>query len=948
MDSSFPRLHFRGYIQSRLNVTLLCLLVVFSAAAPLRARPATELHTTTTTATTSWGRTHIGLPSTLPQATTGVPYSTVLTPTGGASPYSFSLTGLLPAGLSLNSATGAISGTPTVAGTFYFRVDVSDQQGDHGDKRLSILVRSGGTPITLQLSPTTASLSSGGNQQFSATVTGTSNTAVTWYASAGSISSTGSFTAPIVQTTSAVTVTASSQASLEARASATVNIAPGTPSVTVMVNPGATSLVTGGSLQFTATVSGTSNPGVTWSAVLGTISQSGLYAAPSSTGTDTIRAVSQADSTKYATAVVSIVSPQPSPVNPGSSGADNRYCAVGNTVTGLSQDGPALPMQRCFNTDTANTPSPGTVLGPVTTLSGLNAAYATASCGDIIQITAGSSITGPWSPAGKGCDNAHYITVESTGVTNASFPTEGTRTTPCWSNVPSLPNRPAYTCPSPTTLTAQFVAPSSSSAMLLSGTDHIRFIGIEFTRLTTPHLFYYNIVDLSTSGGTQTNHIIFDRCWIHGVNADGTFPQTSSTDTSTTRGVYLGQANNVAVIDSYLSDFYDNGSVATNGNTDAQAIAGGFGSATNSGWGVYKFVNNHMEGASEGILLGGSNGPALTPAGCTQGVNCNLDVPTNVEIRRNYFFAPNSWNGNTTTINSTGWPNRKNGIEFKTGANILLEANVFENCWYSSQPYCYVFDFAPKNQMNFQADPGTCPSCLVQDAISRYNYGYNYPGIQIALYTTSYVGGCAGCGQTLGRRISIHDNLVGDLVNVGNLTGLTGFDCVEFFATAGPITNISFQHNTCAGAVRSMMLFGGQQAGWLDNITFQNNLMAAGTYNIANGGGCGQTANTFFALLNNCINGTTVTWTVDHNAEFNWNSGTLGAGWPTNGSGLGNFFYTNSAGPGFTNYNSGNSNFAPQNYILTSGSPLHNAGSDGKDLGADIPTLITKISGVRQ
>jgi hypothetical protein len=134
----------------------------------------------------------------------------------------------------------------------------------------------------------------------------------------------------------------------------------------------------------------------------------------------------------------------------------------------------------------------------------------------------------------------------------------------------------------------------------------------------------------------------------------------------------------------------------------------------------------------------------------------------------------------------------------------------------------------------------------------------------------------------------------------------------------------------------------------LDNITFQNNLMAAGTYNIANGGGCGQTANTFFALLNNCINGTTVTWTVDHNAEFNWNSGTLGAGWPTNGSGLGNFFYTNSAGPGFTNYNSGNSNFAPQNYILTSGSPLHNAGSDGKDLGADIPTLITKISGVRQ
>src|SRR5260370_35436417 len=190
MDSSFPRLHFRGYIQSRLNVTLLCLLVVFSAAAPLRARPATELHTTTTTATTSWGRTHIGLPSTLPQATVGVPYRAVLTTTGGAGPYSFSLTGLLPAGLSLNSATGAISGTPASAGTFYFWVGVSDQRGDFGDKRLSIVVNSGGAPITPPLFPTTASPSSGGNQEFSPTPPPTNNTAPAWSPRAGSISHT--------------------------------------------------------------------------------------------------------------------------------------------------------------------------------------------------------------------------------------------------------------------------------------------------------------------------------------------------------------------------------------------------------------------------------------------------------------------------------------------------------------------------------------------------------------------------------------------------------------------------------------------------------------------------------------------------------------------------------------------------------------------------------------
>ena len=49
----------------------------------------------------------------------------------------------------------------------------------------------------------------------------TSNTAVTWSATGGTISSTGLFTAPVVQTISSVTVTARSQSSLDARASAT-------------------------------------------------------------------------------------------------------------------------------------------------------------------------------------------------------------------------------------------------------------------------------------------------------------------------------------------------------------------------------------------------------------------------------------------------------------------------------------------------------------------------------------------------------------------------------------------------------------------------------------------------------------------------------------------------------------------------------------------------------
>ena len=77
--------------------------------------------------------------------------------------------------------------------------------------------------VAIAVSPTTANLTSGGAQQFSATVTGSTNTAVTWTASAGSISSSGLFTAPIVSTNATVTVTATSVADSTKSASASVS-----------------------------------------------------------------------------------------------------------------------------------------------------------------------------------------------------------------------------------------------------------------------------------------------------------------------------------------------------------------------------------------------------------------------------------------------------------------------------------------------------------------------------------------------------------------------------------------------------------------------------------------------------------------------------------------------------------------------------------------------------
>ena len=61
----------------------------------------------------------------LPNATINVPYSAPLAAIGGVTPYSWTMSGTLPAGLSLNRA-GVISGTPVSTGSATFTVHVAD------------------------------------------------------------------------------------------------------------------------------------------------------------------------------------------------------------------------------------------------------------------------------------------------------------------------------------------------------------------------------------------------------------------------------------------------------------------------------------------------------------------------------------------------------------------------------------------------------------------------------------------------------------------------------------------------------------------------------------------------------------------------------------------------------------------------------------------------------
>ena len=83
--------------------------------------------------------------ATLADGTTGVSYSQSLTAAGGISPYQWSVaSGSLPAGLTLSPA-GSITGTPSLAGTANFTVQVRDSASGTATRPLQIVVSTAAT-----------------------------------------------------------------------------------------------------------------------------------------------------------------------------------------------------------------------------------------------------------------------------------------------------------------------------------------------------------------------------------------------------------------------------------------------------------------------------------------------------------------------------------------------------------------------------------------------------------------------------------------------------------------------------------------------------------------------------------------------------------------------------------------------------------------------------------
>jgi hypothetical protein len=202
---------------------------------------------------------------------------------------------------------------PPTAGTFHVVATSAADPSRSASATVTVT-----PPIVVSVTPATATVTTGGTVGFSATVSGTSggqSTAVTWSvleSGGGTVSASGAYTAPASPGTFHVVATSVADPSRQGTATVTVTAPP--PPISVTVSPASASVAPGGTVTFSATVSGTTggqSTAVTWSVQEsggGTVSGSGVYSAPGSAGTFHVAATSVADPSRQGTATVTVTS----------------------------------------------------------------------------------------------------------------------------------------------------------------------------------------------------------------------------------------------------------------------------------------------------------------------------------------------------------------------------------------------------------------------------------------------------------------------------------------------------------------------------------------------------------------------------------------------------------------------------------------------------------------
>ena len=312
----------------------------------------------------------------------------------------------------------------------------------------------------------------------------------------------------------------------------------------------------------------------------------------------------------------------------------------------------------------------------------------------------------------------------------------------------------------------------------------------------------------------------------------------------------------------------------------------GFDTQAIGGWngpGPYKIVNNYLEGAGENVMFGGAD-PSIIGL-----------VPSDIEFRRNHCAKPLSWNPRDPSYAGIRW-SVKNLFELKNAQRVLIDGNIFENNWSDAQIGTAIL-FTPRNQ------DGTAPWSAVQDVTFTNNIvRHTANGMNLLGSDNNYP------SQQL-KRIKVKNNLFADIG--GPNWGGGGVLYYILHGTSG----VTIDHNTAFHVGNIISADGVVHTGFV----YTNNLTRHNEYGVMGSGaspGRG-TLDMYFPsrvfLKNILAGGTASSYPAD------------------------NFFPASLDAVGFVSHSGGN-------YRLADSSPYRNAGTDGKDIGADINAIEAAIS----
>jgi len=577
---------------------------------------------------------------------------------------------------------------------------------------------------------------------------------------------------------------------------------------------------------------------------------------------------------------------------------ENVYCGKGNIAQFGEKDGIAELPKTCYYTAMDGTPSPGKQI-QVDANADLGGVVEKAKCGDVLLLPPGATYEVQSLPA-KNCDDAHYITIR-TATPDAKLPPEGTRISPAWAGIASLPGRPAFAQPAggPAKLMATIVVKNPSG---VSVGDHVRFIGIEWT--SRAEISTYRLITVE-----HGDHVVIDRNYIH--PAEGA---------EVGHGVGMNQgSHHVAVINSYISGL--NCIARTGKCTDATAIGG---AQSDEPFGTFKIYNNFLESSGENILFGGAP---------------SKNNPTDIEIRRNHLFRPSIWREGEPgyTPSPKGNPYIvKNNFELKSAVRVLFEANLAENSWGGFSQRGFSLLLSPRSQAS------QCPVCRVNDITMRYIRVHNVASvleISNARANKNQGGGSAADGGIY----SIHD-IVADDVHGEDYRG--GGVFLILISTAPALHDVQIDHVTSFGPGPLLSIENTEGNDKIRNFGIINSVFSVDgpRFPIASAGGgpasCAQSnqARGAQAVLEECFNPYKFerNLIIDANTRGGWPSGNFIVSSPEN-AGVHDLKGTISSDPRLCR---------DKGPGCDRKSPGVGAASDGRDVGADVEGVEAAVAGV--